>query len=161
MIQGGLGKWRACFSRARAANVFRRRDLVDADIVHLAGLHTLDMSWCSQPTITDAAFAHLCGTHTLDMTLCNQPTITGGAFAYLQGIHASLHVGLQGWSHHCSQGAWTSCLRLSASNWPAEPPPALHPLHHSVSACQCHTLNTKNMRTPKRTPRFTVKTQLP
>ena len=38
VINGNLGKWRACFTRARAANVRLRSDLVDADFVHLAGL---------------------------------------------------------------------------------------------------------------------------
>ncbi len=31
-IRGDLGKWRVCFPRAQAANVFGRRDLVDADL---------------------------------------------------------------------------------------------------------------------------------
>ena len=55
--------------------------------MHLRGVHTLDMSCCSQPTITDAAFAHLRGIHTLSMSYCNQATITDAAFAHLRGIH--------------------------------------------------------------------------
>ena len=51
-INGDLSKWRACFPRARAANVYNRRDLVDGDFVHLAGLHTLDMSRCRPTAIT-------------------------------------------------------------------------------------------------------------
>ncbi len=35
VINGDLSKWRACFPRARTANVFYRKDLVDADFVHL------------------------------------------------------------------------------------------------------------------------------
>ena len=63
------GAWRACFPRARGANVAgghtdipyetpppHRAALVDADAVHLAGLHTLNVSWCT--ALTDAAFAH-------------------------------------------------------------------------------------------------------
>ena len=90
-IRGDLSKWRACFPRARAANVCSRRDLVDADFVHLAGLHTLDMSNCRQDTITDAAFAHLRDIHTLDMWGCSQSTINDAAFAHLRGIH-TLHM---------------------------------------------------------------------
>ena len=78
-IEGDLGSWRACFPRARAAFVSGRRDLVDADFVHLAGLHTLDMSYCHQGTITDAAFAHLRGIHTLNMGYCSQRAITNAA----------------------------------------------------------------------------------
>jgi hypothetical protein len=89
-INRDLGKWRACFPRARAANVRGRRDLVDADFVHLAGLHTLNMSWCYLDTITNAAFAHLRGIHVLNMSHCNQDTITDSAFSHLRGIHTLL-----------------------------------------------------------------------
>ena len=56
-IKGSLVAWRACFPRARRANIERRRDLGDGDFVHLAGIHTLNMSWCNQATITDAVRA--------------------------------------------------------------------------------------------------------
>ena len=37
VITGDLRAWRACFSDARCANVSKRRDLTDADLVHLSG----------------------------------------------------------------------------------------------------------------------------
>jgi hypothetical protein len=100
--KGSLTKWRAAFPAARAVNVSGRRDLVDADFVHLAGIHTLDMSGCDQAAITDGAFAHLRGIHTLDMSGCCQATITDGAFVYLRGIH-TLDMG------YCSQATITDC----------------------------------------------------
>ena len=61
--------------------------ITDAAFAHLAGIHTLNMDRCSQKTITDAAFAHLAGIHTLSMSRCWQETITDAAFAHLAGIH--------------------------------------------------------------------------
>jgi hypothetical protein len=116
LIKGEIRLWRACFPRARAANVcsylgprYRRVPVVDADFVHfvglrelnmagckevtdaafahLAGIHTLNMCGCRQATITDAAFVHLKGIHTLNMRACFQATITDAAFVHLQGIH--------------------------------------------------------------------------
>jgi hypothetical protein len=37
-IKGSLAAWRVCFPGARAANVFSREDLTDADFAHLAGV---------------------------------------------------------------------------------------------------------------------------
>ena len=86
-IRGRVRDWRACFPRARAANLdsghhFRREPLQDADFMHLAGLRTLSLY--GQNELTDAAFAHLRGIHTLDMSGCWQ--ITDAAFAHLAGI---------------------------------------------------------------------------
>jgi hypothetical protein len=86
-IWGDLAKWRACFPRARAANVNQRNDLRDADFVHLAGLHTLNMPLCWQDSVTDASFSHMRGIHTLNMSGCEQGAITDAAFAHLRGIH--------------------------------------------------------------------------
>ena len=116
VIQGSIAAWRACFPRARCANVqqwgwrFERRaapvgdadfvhfeglrqlymagcrDVTDAAFVHLRGIHTLDMSYCGQAAITDAAFAHLAGIQRLSIMLCHQATITDAAFLHLQGI---------------------------------------------------------------------------
>ena len=55
VITGELRKWRACFSDARCANVSKRRDLVDADLVHLSGVEEVNLSGCAQ--ITDASLA--------------------------------------------------------------------------------------------------------
>jgi len=118
VIRGSVAAWRACFPRARWANVtdyrwngsgrmtpvvdadfvhflgLRRLDMrscrsvTDAAFVHLKGIHTLDMNECTQPTITDAAFTHLKGIHTLHMASCDQSTITDAAFAHLKGIHS-------------------------------------------------------------------------
>ena len=65
-ISRNVGGWRACYPRATKANIsveFSEPQLhnaiVDADFVHFEGIHTLDMSFCSQAGITDAAFVHL------------------------------------------------------------------------------------------------------
>jgi hypothetical protein len=58
-ITGPLSAWRACFPRARAANVRNRKDLTDADFVHFEGLRALNMWECSQPSITDARITQL------------------------------------------------------------------------------------------------------
>jgi hypothetical protein len=92
VITGSVAAWRACFSRARCANVRifdhhyggRATSVVDADFIHLEGLRELNMAGCE--AVTDAAFVHLHGIHTLDMFNCDQPTITDAAFAHLAGI---------------------------------------------------------------------------
>ena len=92
VIQGSIGGWRACFPRARCANVrffehaagWRRIPVVDADFVHFVGLWELDMSYCR--AVTDAAFVHLRGISVLNMSHCNQPTITDASLAHLVGI---------------------------------------------------------------------------
>jgi hypothetical protein len=95
VIRGSVAAWRACFPRARWANVMeysrynnetgRRNSVVDADFVHFVGLRRLNMSYCT--SVTDAAFSHLKYIHTLNMTFCTQVTITDAAFAHLKGIH--------------------------------------------------------------------------
>ena len=80
VIKGSIGGWRACFPRARCANVrsnelaavWRHTPLVDADFVHFAGLWELNMAYCK--AVTDAAFVHLRGIRVLDMSHCYQPT---------------------------------------------------------------------------------------
>jgi hypothetical protein len=93
VIQGSIRAWRACFPRARCANVQkwtlngaekRAAPVVDADFVHFEGLRELNMAGCRG--VTDAAFAHLRGIRTLDMSACNQPAITDAAFAHLAGV---------------------------------------------------------------------------
>ena len=103
VIRGSVAAWRACFPRARWANVMgskwaggRRTPVVDADFVHFVGLRKLNIRGCA--SITDAAFVHLKGIHTLNMTNCFQPTITDAAFVHLTGVH--------------SLSLW-SCLQLS------------------------------------------------
>ena len=85
-IVGPLAAWRAANPGALVANVWRRFDLVDADVVHLVGIKALQMSFCTNPGLTDAAFMHLHGLHTLWMSGCTQPSITDGAFAHLHGL---------------------------------------------------------------------------
>jgi hypothetical protein len=92
VIQGSIAAWRACFPRARCANVgryaimdgavARKARVYDADFVHFAGLRELNMANCTD--VTDAAFAHLRGIHSLDMFICSQ--ITDAAFVHLAGI---------------------------------------------------------------------------
>ena len=107
-ITGELRMWRACFSDARCANVSERRDLVDADLVHLSGVeevNLVNLSGCTQITdaglahlrgvrvlniegcalITDAGLAHLTGIHKLDMRWCAR--VTDAGLAHLTGIH--------------------------------------------------------------------------
>ena len=89
VILGSIGGWRACFPRARCANVCmdhggRRSSVVDTDFVHFVGLWELDMSYCK--AVTDSAFVHLRGIRVLDMTLCDQPAITDAGLAHLVGI---------------------------------------------------------------------------
>ena len=88
-IKGSIEKWRATFPCARAVNLSRRNDIVDADFVHIRGevrarLHIVNISMCS--LITDAAFVHLRGIHTLNMSVCSQATITTAAIEHLRGI---------------------------------------------------------------------------
>jgi hypothetical protein len=95
VIKGSLGKWRACFPRAKAANVrncvedmmseVRNKPVVNADFKHLVGMHKLVMAGCRN--VTGAAFSRLRGIHTLDMSFCGQEGITDAAFAHLKGIH--------------------------------------------------------------------------
>jgi hypothetical protein len=100
VILGSIGEWRACFSRARCANVrmrasggrvVRRTPVVDADFVHFVGLWELDMANCK--AVTDAAFVHLRGIRLLDMTDCWQATITDAGLAHLVGIQKLCIVG--------------------------------------------------------------------
>ena len=87
VILGSIGGWRACFPRARCANVrnySRFAPVVDADFVHFVGLWELSMRGCK--AVTDAAFVHLRGIRVLDMSHCNQPTITDAGLAHLVGI---------------------------------------------------------------------------
>ena len=94
VIRGSVAAWRACFPRARWANVTqahwqaecRMTPVVDADFVHFVGLRRLTMRFCT--SVSDAAFVHLKGMHTLDMSFCDQDTITDAAFVHLKGIHS-------------------------------------------------------------------------
>ena len=93
LIRGSVASWRACFPRARWANVGqwdntwgRSTPVVDADFVHFVGLRRLNMSHCK--SVTDAAFVHLKGIHALDMGSCDQDTITDAALVHLKGIHS-------------------------------------------------------------------------
>ena len=93
VILGSIASWRACYPRARCANVknsdpaaglVRRAPVVDADFVHFVGLWELNMCGCT--AVTDAAFVHLRGIRVLDMSNCNQLTITDAGLAHLVGI---------------------------------------------------------------------------
>ena len=97
VIRGSIAQWRACFPRARGANVGkrggdhrllntngRRTAVVDGDFVHFVGMLALNMSCCRE--VTDAAFVHLRGIERLNMSDCNQAAITDAAFEHLRGI---------------------------------------------------------------------------
>ena len=90
-IQGSIAAWRACFPRARIANVahysmtrgeVRAAPVVDADFVHFEGLRELNMMHCQ--AVTGAAFVHLRGIHSLEMSLCTR--LTDAALVHLAGI---------------------------------------------------------------------------
>jgi hypothetical protein len=91
-IQGSIAAWRACFPRARCANVrryavvygaeARKAPVYDADFVHFAGLRELNMADCVD--VTGAAFVHLRGIHSLEMQGCYK--LTDAAFVHLVGI---------------------------------------------------------------------------
>ena len=83
VITGDLRMWRACFSDARCANVSGRRDLVDADLVHLSGVEEVNLRGCTQ--ITDAGLAHLRGVRVLNIASCAR--VTDAGLAHLTGIH--------------------------------------------------------------------------
>ena len=87
VIRTSLQAWRASDPAAEVVNVGGRRDLLDADFVHLKGIKALNMSWCNQAGITDEAFKSLEGIHTLNMSSCSQAGITDEAFQSLKGIH--------------------------------------------------------------------------
>jgi hypothetical protein len=91
VIQGSIAAWRACFPRARCANVGRHSfkgdevriaPVVDADFVHFEGLRELNMKNCF--AVTDAAFVHLRGIHSLEMGGCYR--LTDAALVHLAGI---------------------------------------------------------------------------
>ena len=95
VIKGSIGNWRACFPRARCANVrmrdwpggggvVRRTPVVDADFVHFEGLWELNMDTCM--LVTDAALARLRGIRVLSMWGCHQHSITDAGLAHLAGI---------------------------------------------------------------------------
>jgi hypothetical protein len=84
IITGDLRMWRACFSDAQCANLSGRRDLTDADLVHLNSVKEVNLSGCTQ--ITDAGLAHLTGIHTLDISGWYMQ-ITDAGLAHLTGIH--------------------------------------------------------------------------
>jgi hypothetical protein len=90
-IKGSIAAWRACFPRARCANVARESftdeevrtaPVVDADFVHFEGLRELNIMYCED--VTDAAFLHLRGIRSLEMGMCNR--LTDAALAHLAGI---------------------------------------------------------------------------
>lgn len=101
-IKGSLKAWRASNPHALTANIENRKDLCDADFVHLAGIKGLRMNNCNvEDAVSDAAFAHLGGLHTLHMDRCSQHSITDAAFVHLAGL-----VELSMW--HCDQNTITS-----------------------------------------------------
>jgi len=51
--------------------------------VHLKGIHSLDMEYCSQE-ITDAAFVHISNIHSLCIWNCTQ--LTNTALTHLKGV---------------------------------------------------------------------------
>lgn len=85
-IVGSLAEWRSTNPTATRCNIEGRRDLTDADFVHLQGILELNMNGCNQPGVTDTAFENLRGIKNLEMNRCNQAGITNAAFENLRGI---------------------------------------------------------------------------
>ena len=120
VILGSIGGWRACFPRARCANVrfyenapgWRHTPVVDADFVHFVGLWELDVSGSTE--VTDAAFVHLRGIRVLDMSFCRR--ITNAGVAHLVGIQKL-----------CIIGCWQPTLTDAA--FAPLPPKTPKPLH--------------------------------
>ena len=143
VILGSIGGWRACFPRARCANVRmsghgnaveRRTPVVDADFVHFVGLRELSMSGCAQRS-TDAAFAHLPGIRVLDMNACDQSTITDAGLAQPGGHPEAVQFGTAGRPtsrtphlHPCMAFACPSCCTASKSLKNTAPLTFLSPL---------------------------------
>ena len=94
VIWGRLRDWRACFPRARAANLaaydgdleesLRVFPVADADFVHLAGLRALSIA--GRGELTDAAFAHLAGTRAQDAGGCSSGAPSAAAGTRLRGV---------------------------------------------------------------------------
>jgi hypothetical protein len=105
VIHGSIAAWRACFPRARCANVrewtdgetARTTPVEDSDFVHFEGLRELNMAGCD--AITAAAFVHLRGIHTLNMSYCS--FVTDAFLAHLVGIQ---RLSIEG----CSQATFTA-----------------------------------------------------
>jgi hypothetical protein len=121
VIRGRVRDWRACFPRARAANLaaydadleVRRRvfPIAAADFVHLAGLRALSIA--GREELPGAAFAHLAGLCTLDMRGCSQAGVTDAAFVHLRGIHALNMSGC----HQASPRTLENAGSLAALSW--------------------------------------------
>jgi len=77
----GVQLWCACFPNAYICRV--PRDIIDSDLCHLSGIHTLHMNMCSN--VTDAGLVHLAGIHTLDMM--GVDTITDNGIAHIAGVN--------------------------------------------------------------------------
>ena len=52
----------------------------------LRSIHSLDISWCDQKTITNNAIYYLFGIHTLNISGCNQHIITNISTEFLSSI---------------------------------------------------------------------------
>src|SRR5580692_9471510 len=57
--------------------------IMDTTLVHLKGVHTINLSGCKK--ITDEGLAHLKGVHTIDLSWCKR--ITDNGLAHLKDIH--------------------------------------------------------------------------
>jgi hypothetical protein len=105
LIKGSLASWRRCFPRATYANLCAHKTVVDDDLVHLRGVTTALMHYCSSITdsglthlrgiltlhargcgrISDVGLAHLSGIQILIVSGC--PQVTDAGLAHLRGIH--------------------------------------------------------------------------
>jgi hypothetical protein len=121
-ISRNAGGWRTCFPRAtkhedsQPAPQFHNL-IVDADFVHFEGLHTLDMSLCSQAGITDAAFVHLKGIHKL---ICQTTTRRASRTPHLSTsmgfTHSTRNAQLQPGEHHPTTPRPPPCGRSESPN---------------------------------------------
>jgi hypothetical protein len=74
-------------ARKLKINMSHCLDITQSSFIILNNLiHTLNMSNCSQRSITDNGFIYLRGIHTLDLSGIIQPRLTDAALVHLIGI---------------------------------------------------------------------------
>ena len=83
-ITGSLEIWRKENPTVNVARLNGRKDLVDADFIHLRGIKALSIAACNQEGLTNKAFENLVSLSVLNMSGCNQATITDAAFSHLR-----------------------------------------------------------------------------
>jgi hypothetical protein len=63
--------------------------ITDNELKYLAGVHTINLSYCK--LVTDNGLKYLSGVHTIDLTWCN--LVTDNGLKYLSGVHTIILIG--------------------------------------------------------------------